>query len=516
MKAIGRSLTVLVLVGIALAGPLGVAVTDAGAPEGQVISLQAVSIATRWFDPAEAEGIITPFIFYYALHDAVVKPMPGKPLAPSLAESWSVSPDGLTYEFILRRGVKFHNGDTVSAEDVKFSFERYKGAAAAAYRARVAAVEVVDPHRVRFRLKQPWPDFMTFYGTPATGAGWVVPKKYVERVGDDGFKKAPVGAGPYRFVSYKPGVELVLEAHEQFWRKTPAVRHLVIKSVPDEATRLAMLKRGEADIATLFRGLLAEEIRRTPGLTLKPTYLPVTLWLLFAEQWDPKSPWADRRVRLAANLALDREAINQAETLGLSKLTASIIPQSFDFYWPAPLYTFDPARARQLLREAGYPNGFDAGTLSADLSFTTTAEAAVNYLRAVGIRVTLRPLERAALFKEYQEKRLKHLAQVGSAAFGNAATRIEAFVASTGIYTYGTYPDIEGLVREQASEFDPKKREATLHRIQQLVHEKAMFAPLMEPAILYGVGPRVAESALGLITNMAGSAPYEDISLKAR
>jgi peptide/nickel transport system substrate-binding protein len=475
-----------------------------------------VSIATRWFDPAEAEGIITPFIFYYALHDAVVKPMPGKPLAPSLAESWSVSPDGLTYEFILRRGVKFHNGDTVSAEDVKFSFERYKGAAAAAYRARVAAVEVVDPHRVRFRLKQPWPDFMTFYGTPATGAGWVVPKKYVERVGDDGFKKAPVGAGPYRFVSYKPGVELVLEAHEQFWRKTPAVRHLVIKSVPDEATRLAMLKRGEADIATLFRGLLAEEIRRTPGLTLKPTYLPVTLWLLFAEQWDPKSPWADRRVRLAANLALDREAINQAETLGLSKLTASIIPQSFDFYWPAPLYTFDPARARQLLREAGYPNGFDAGTLSADLSFTTTAEAAVNYLRAVGIRVTLRPLERAALFKEYQEKRLKHLAQVGSAAFGNAATRIEAFVASTGIYTYGTYPDIEGLVREQASEFDPKKREATLHRIQQLVHEKAMFAPLMEPAILYGVGPRVAESALGLITNMAGSAPYEDISLKAR
>src|SRR5215475_4011995 len=147
------------------------------APEGQVTSLQAVSIATRWFDPAESEGIITPFIFYYALHDAVVKPMPGKPLAPSLAESWSVSPDGLTYEFVLRRGVKFHNGDTLSAEDVKFSFDRYRGAASAVYRARVAAVEVVDVSRVRFRLKQPWPDFMTFYGTPATGAGWVVPKK---------------------------------------------------------------------------------------------------------------------------------------------------------------------------------------------------------------------------------------------------------------------------------------------------------------------------------------------------
>jgi ABC-type transport system substrate-binding protein len=277
-----------------------------------------------------------------------------------------------------------------------------------------------------------------------------------------------------------------------------------------------MLKRGEADIATLFRGPLAEEIRRTPGLTLKPTYLPVTQWLLFTEQWDPKSPWADRRVRLAANLAIDRQTINQAETLGLSKVTASIIPQSFEFYWPAPLYPHDMARARELLAEAGYPNGFDAGTLSADLSFTTTGEAVVNDLRAVGIRTTLRPLERAALFKEYQDKRLRHVVYAGSAAFGNAATRIDAFVASTGTYTYGTYPDIEGLIREQEGELDPKRRETTLHRIQQLVHDKAMFAPLMEPAILYGVGPRVAEPALGLITNMAGSAPYEDIRLKGK
>ena len=440
----------------------------------------------------------------------------GQAVGPSLAESWTVSPDGLVYEFVLRRGVKFHNGDTVSAEDVKFSFERYKGAAASTYRARVAAVEVVDPHRVRFRLKHPWPDFMTFYGTPATGAAWVVPKTYVERVGDDGFKKAPVGAGPYKVVAFKPGVELVLEAHEQFWRKTPNVKHLVIKSIPDEATRLVMLKRGEADIATLFRGVLAEELRRTPGLTLKPTYLPVPVWLVFTDQWDPKTPWHDRRVRLAANLAIDRQAINQAETLGLSKLTASIIPQSFEFYWPAPLYPYDPRRARQLLAEAGYPNGFDAGTISADLSIASMAEAVANFLQGVGIRATLRPLERAAFFKEYQEKRLKHIIQSASAAFGNAATRLEAFVASTGTYTYGTYPDIEGLIREQVTEFDPKKREAILHRIQQLMHEKVVFAPLMEIAVLYGVGPRVEEPALGLITNMAGSAPYEDIRLKAR
>src|SRR3989449_7430803 len=112
---------------------------------------------------------------------------------------------------------------------------------------------------------------MTFFATPATGAAWIVPKKYVEKVGEDGFKKARVGAGPYKFVSFKPGVELVLEAYEQYWRKPPSVKKLVLRSIPDESTRLAALKRGEADIAYGFTSVLAEELQRTPGLTLKPT-----------------------------------------------------------------------------------------------------------------------------------------------------------------------------------------------------------------------------------------------------
>src|SRR6266852_177921 len=202
MTRVTRSLIVSLLLVVAWIG-LSVSSASAG-PEGQMILAFAISFAPRWFDPAEAEGIITPFIYYYALHDALVKPMPGKPLAPSLAESWSVSTDGLTYEFVLRRGVKFHNGEPVTAEDVKFSFERYKGSGATTLKSRVAAVEIVDAQRVRFRLKQPWPDFMTFYGTPATGAAWIVPKKYVERVGDEGYKRAPIGAGPYRLVSFKP------------------------------------------------------------------------------------------------------------------------------------------------------------------------------------------------------------------------------------------------------------------------------------------------------------------------
>ena len=121
-----RSLVAVVLPALAWT-LLALSPAGAQAPAGQMVLAQTVTIAPRWFDPAEAEGIITPFIFYYALHDALVKPLPGNPQAPCLAESWSVSPDGLAYEFVLRKGVSFHNGDPVTADDVKFSFERYRG-----------------------------------------------------------------------------------------------------------------------------------------------------------------------------------------------------------------------------------------------------------------------------------------------------------------------------------------------------------------------------------------------------
>ena len=504
------------LIGVAAFSLFAFAGPAAAAPEGQLTWGVHFSLAPTWLDPADTPAMITPFLTLYALHDAVAKPMPGNPMAPSLAESWTVSKDGLVYEFVLRRNVRFHNGDVLHADDVKFSFERYKGASASLLKQRVAAVEVVDPLRVRFRLKEAWPDFLTFYATPATGAGWVVPKKYVEKVGEEGFLKAPVGAGPYKFVSFNPGVELVVEAFEQYWKKVPSVKRLVFKVVPDESTRLAMLKRGEADIVYSIRGALAEELRRTPGLALKPAVIQGTFWLAFVDQWDPKSPWHDRRVRLAPNHAMDRNAINQAETLGFSKITGSIIPSSFEFYKALPLHAYDPQKARQLLTEAGFPNGFDAGELSCDSTYSNLAETVVNYLKVIGIRVQLRPLERAAFFAQHRDKKLKNVIQASSGAFGSAATRLESFVVTGGAFSYGGYPDIDGLFREQANEVDRKRREATLHRIQQLVHDKVMYAPIWELGFINGVGPRVEESGLGLIAGHAYSAPYEDLKLKGK
>ena len=504
----------IIVLGLALA--LVAPALALAAPEGQMTYALHFSLAPTLFEPAETPGVVSPFMILYALHDALVKPMPGKSMAPSLAESWSMSSDGLVYEFVLRKGVRFHTGEPVTADDAKFSFERYRGISARMLKEKVAAVETPEAGRVRFRLKQPWPDFMTFYGTPATGASWIVPRKYVERVGEEGFKKAPVGAGPYRFVSFTPGVELVLEATDTYWRKTPSVKRLVFKSAPDVATRLVMLKSGDADLAYALPGELGAEVQRTPALTLRPTAFTSTHWLLFADQWEASSPWHDRRVRLAATHAVDRQAVNQAESLGFSKITGSIIPTSFDFYWPPPVYPFDTAKAKQLLAEAGYPKGFEAGDLWCDVSTTGASEAVLNYLQAAGIRTKLRPLERAGFLKSYQEKKLKNLIYSISGISGNAATRIEAFTAGSGIYAYGGYPDIDGLFREQAGELDPKKREAILHRIQQLMHEKVMYLPIWQLSVLNGYGPRVAESGLGLIADYPWAAPYEDVKLKAK
>ncbi len=503
-----KTFTALALLLLAWTGSLH------AAPEGTVTWGVHVTLATRWLDPGEAEGVITPFMVLYALHDALVKPMPAGLNTPSLAESWTMSKDGLTYEFVLRKGIKFHNGDPVTGEDVKFSFERYRGGAAKLLKEKVREVQVIDPARVRFHLKEPWPDFMAFYGTSASAAGWIVPKKYIEHVGEDAFKKAPVGAGPYRVVSFTPGVELVAEAFDGYWRKTPAVKRIVIRSLPDETTRAAALKKGEVDIIFQISGPVAEDIRRTPYLRVVAPRVFGVFWLDFPDQWDPKSPWHDKRVRQAASLAIDRQALNQAETLGLSRLTGSIIPRVFEFALPLDPPPYDPARAKQLLAEAGYPTGFDAGDFYPYPPYYSMGEALAGYLGAVGIRSRIRTMERATFLTAWRERKLRGVFVGISGTAGNAATRLEPFVTRTGIYAYGVLPEVEDLFQRQAREIDRTKREALLHQIQRIVHDHVMHAPLYELGPLAGIGPRVEQAGVGLVPGFPYTAPFEEVKLK--
>ena len=484
----------------------------AAAPEGTLTFALHFSPVTRWLDPAEGESTITPYLLLYAIHDGLLKPMPGQGSAPSLAESWSMAKDGLSADFTLRAGTRFHNGDPVTAEDVKFSFERYRGGAAKILKDTVKEIQTPAPNRVRFVFKEPWPDFPAFYGTFVASAGWVVPKKFIERVGEDAYRKAPVGAGPYKVVSFNPGVELVLEAFDGYWRKTPSIKRLVFRSMPDETTRAAALKSGEVDVAFLLSGPTAEEIKRTPGLKLVAPLLGI-FWLDFPDQWDPKSPWADRRVRLAASLAIDRQALNQAETLGLSRPTGSIVPRDFEFALPVDPPPLDPKRAKQLLAEAGHPNGFDAGDLTPFPPYNSMGEAIGGWLQAVGIRTRMCTMERGAFMTAWREKKLHGVVLTISGVSGNAATRLESFVTKNGAFAFGSLPEVDDIFRRQAKELDRKKREALLFQMQRILQEQVTQVPVYHLGFPTGVGPRVDDILATAIPGFYLS-PYEDLKLR--
>lgn len=485
----------------------------AAPPAGRVTIAWHVTISPSWFDPSTAPPQITPFGMLYAVHDALVRPYPGHKMGPSLAESWTESPDGKTYEFKLRAGLTFHNGDPVTTEDVKFSFERYKGAGAKTLHERVTQVEIVDPRVVRFHLKEPWPDFMTFYGTTATAAGIVVPKKYLTQVGEDGFRKQPIGAGPYKLVGNKPGLEVELEAFPAYWRRVPNVKTLIMKSVPEATTRAVMVKTGESDISLVLDGPEAEEIKRDPRLQVVASKHASIFWVEFTEQWDPKSPWHDKRLRQAANLALDRKRINEAACLGFCPPAGVIVPRVMDFALQVEPPPYDLAKAKQLLAEAGYPKGFDAGEFAAIPGFPTVTDAVVNDLNAAGIRVRLRPMERASFYAAWQEKKLRGLFMTAAGNSGNAASRVDSFIQSKGAYAYGGYPDIDELFQRQATERDLGKRAALLHKIQQLTIEREMFAPVMDLRTLNGIGPRIAKHTITDVW-MSPFPSYEDMELK--
>jgi peptide/nickel transport system substrate-binding protein len=418
------------------------------------------------------------------------------------------------YEFVLRANARFHNNERVTAEDVKFSFERYRGANAQVLKQKVRELRIVDPRRVQFHLKEPWPDFITFYGTSATSAGWIVPKKYVESVGDEGFLKAPIGAGPYKVVSVNPGVELALEAFEGYWRKPPSVKRLVFKCQPDETTRAAALKRGDVDIAYFLNGPIAQDIQRTPKLKLTAVRSNTIFFIDFRDQWTAGSPWHDQRVRLAASLAIDRRAINEAEQLGFAGLTGNVVPRSLEFALPIDPDPHDPARAKKLLADAGYPRGFDAGEFTIAPPYESAGEAIANGFTAVGIRTRIRTMERAAFFSAWRDGKLKGVVFGGLGPSGNAATRLAILAVKGGPYTSGVVPEVEDLFERQSRELDRKKRADMLNQIQRILHDRTIFAPVWENGFIRGVGARMEEAALTLIPSYPYSAPYEDVRLK--
>ncbi len=353
LLAVALTLTAATSTAISFSSPAG------AAAKGKIILAWHAGIASRWLDPQEHDGTATPDNFLTAIHDALIKNQ-GTELYnhPALAEHFTVAADSKSATFTLRKGIKFHNGEPVTPQDVKFSYENYRGAKADVFKKKTERVEIVDDRTIRFLFKEPFLDFAILFGTAnVAGAGWVVPEKYYRQVGADAFKQKPIGAGPYRLVRHEPGVKIEMEAFDGYYRPVN-VKQLVMISVPEAATRVAMLERGEADIIYFVPGELINKVGKLPGVMLAPV-LSGSWWLEFPGFQDQRNPFRDKRVREAVSLAIDRRAMNQAESGGLGKPTGNWINNDVQYAIEWPEFERNVERAKQLMREAGFPNGFD-------------------------------------------------------------------------------------------------------------------------------------------------------------
>jgi len=482
-----------------------------GAPPAGVLK-EAIhwGLSADWLDPATNSGLVPAQITLYLFHDTLLKPMPDGTYSPCLAESWNMSPDAKVYEFKLRKGVKFHNGDPMTAEDVIFSFWRYKAAQAKIIHGKTEKAEVVNPHLVRFHFKEPFTDFLEYLLPGGTTIGWVVPKKYVEKVGEAGFKKHPIGAGPYKFVEFLTGVRLVGEAFEEYWRKVPPIKRMEFYIVTEPATRLAMAKRGEVDISTLMQGVFYEDLKKDSKLRMLSPLSP-TRWLVYiTSQWDPKSPWSDPRVRKAASLAIDRKTLADVHMPGcgpVGSLGLEGDPMAVDF----PADPYNPEEAKKLLREAGFPRGFHGGKFYPyQGGYWPYGEQIANYWKVIGITVDTVLLDRPAWFANRQGGKMKGGIFIDNSQAPTIGGRLLYLFGST---SYGNYPDIQGLWEQYQREVSPKGRKEALERIQKLIYDKTMVIPLTSTNSPAAFGPRVKGNPYRIQPLIWFTAPFEDMEL---
>src|SRR3989454_1149842 len=484
---------------IALASAAASLSSPAGAAaRGKLVLAWHAGLASRWLDPQEHDGTATPDNFFTAIHDGLIKNQ-GTALFdhPALAEKFTVAPDAKSATFTLRKGIKFHNGEPVTPQDVKFSYENYRGAKADVFKKKTERVEIVDDRTIRFHFKEPFLDFAILFGTANVAApGWVVPEKYYKQVGADGFKQKPVGAGPYKLVRHEPGVKLEMEAFDGYYRPVN-VKQLVMISVPEAATRVAMLERGEADIIYFVPGELINKVGKLPGVMLAPV-LSGSWWLEFPGFQDPKNPFRDKRVREAVSLAIERRAINQAEAGGLGKPTGNWINNDVQYAIEWPEFERKVERAKQRMREAGLPHGFNVDWVTPVPPFYSPGQRVIAPLRQIGIPARLPSIERGIFLQPLQ----RGLPDWPGTQILFQATRIagswsfwyEAFFKCGGFSSRDRIcvTDLDGKFDQYERSINPAERKKLAEEIQRGILENYYLVPVFRQAFINAIGPRIA------------------------
>lgn len=492
-------------------------------PAGSYTYAFNTGFSPAWLDPQEYPAQATPYVVGFAIHDALVRHLPGRPLAPSLAESYEVADDYRSATFRLRENITFHNGEPVTVEDVKFTYENYRGTAADLFKTKTDRIETPDDRTVRFIFKEPFVDFLLLYGTAATGAGWIVPAAYYTQVGPDGYKAAPIGAGPYKFVRNNSGAEVDFEAFDGYWRRSPATKDLKMKFMPDAATRFAGVQTGEIDIMTNLPAQLLDAVRASPDLEIVPS-VSGNFWLEMPGWERPDSPFHDVRVRKAISLVLDRKANSDAEAGGLAPLEGTWIPSAWGgAVQPADApdaWRTDVAEAQRLMAEAGFPDGFEVANLTPLPPFNSLGERVITQLAQIGIRTKLQTMERAA-FQEALTKGVDALPGLIiniSSAPGDAASRIRAFATCNGSSSRTCIPELDAKFAQYEASADTDERTRLITEVQRILLDQYVFPFVYTQTNLGVFGPKITTSAdlvYGAMPQFPLLAPYEDVEVNA-
>ncbi len=493
-------------------------------PKGKMTLGWHSNIASRWLDPQQHDGTATPDNFLFANHDALIKNLRDKKYDHlALAETFDFAEDAKSATFQLRAGLKFHDGSPITPEDVKWSYEHYSGASATALHEKTHAIDIVNDRTVKFSFTEPFLEFPILMGTGnVCGAGWVVPAKYYQKVGKDGFVQKPIGAGPYKLASQEPGSKIEYEAFEGYYRPVN-IKNFTIISVPEAATRVAMLERGEADIIYLVPGELIDRIKNNPKLTLAPV-VSGSWWLEFPGFNDPKNPFHDKRVRQAVSLTIDRKAINDAESGGMGRVSGNWINDDVEYAIDWPQWETNIPKAKELMNQAGFPDGFKVDWLTVVPNYFSRGERVISQLKAIGIQTRLQSMERGVYLKRL-EGGLKEWP--GLQIIMNA-TRIGGSWSSwyDGMFKCGGYnskdmicvKELDDKFAKYTASFDRAERKKLAEEIQKVILEEHYFVPVFRHAFLNAYGPRIKaakwQDVFPTALTSGYAYPWEDLELK--
>jgi peptide/nickel transport system substrate-binding protein len=513
-------------VGVVTTNAGSVATTTTGPrkePQGTVVYGWHTALTPAWLDPQESGNVITAFGFMYAIHDSMIKHFPGQQLAPSLAESYEIADDFMSASFVIRESATFQNGEPVTADDVEFTYMNYKGTQAKLFHDKLDRIEKTDARHITFHFKEPFVDFLILYGTPASGIGFIVPKAYYEEVGPDGFKQAPIGAGPYKLVRNTSNTELELEANPNYWRKSPEVKTIIYKIITDDATRFAALQTGEIDLMNVVQGALLEPAKANSDIRLiQRSTTP--FWLEFPGWEKPDSPFHDVRVRQAVSLALNRQEITNAETGGYARidggnwatfdLGGALTEDEIKPEW----YEYNLDKAKQLMADAGYPDGFEVPQLTPLAPYYPLAERVITQLAEIGIRTKLNRMERAA-FVDALTKGVDALPGIIlniSGLNGDVATRWRAFVLCEGTSSRTCMPELDAKFAEYEASTDLEERDRMMMELQTEFNDQYVFVYVYNLGLTMATGPKIGNAPEEIwfsIPQYPYVFPFEDVKL---